>query len=318
MISHQNSTQKPDFVYNFNYTISSYVPRGVCVHPQNPDNSTKQAAHFFFYPNGLDLNSEGHASVYLSLPEDSILRKHKTIFKLQFAQDSPKPILCEKSIEVFDIPKRTKVGCDKFVKLCNTMCTFKLRCEVYVVPEQTLQVNKLSIDMADLFKTMKFADITLVVDNKKFPAHKAILATRSSAFDAMLEPTSNCVEINDITADILVEMLNFIYTGQAPNRKKLAVELLAAADKYALEDLKMLCVQEICLSISVETAAAKLQLADLYNLGDFKKQTPDFIDKCIQVEMATEYWKKLVNTNAKLLNEVLQVFAEKHIEKNNN
>ena len=41
----------------------------------------------------------------------------------------------------------------------------------------------------------------------------------------------NHVEINDVDGEVLGEMLNYIYTGKAPNLKKMADQLLSAADK---------------------------------------------------------------------------------------
>ena len=35
------------------------------------------------------------------------------------------------------------------------------------------------------------------------------------------------------------QMLRFIYTGKAPELERMAADLLAAADKYALERLKV-------------------------------------------------------------------------------
>ena len=45
--------------------------------------------------------------------------------------------------------------------------------------------------------------------------------------------SQNHVEINDVDGDVLGEMLNYIYTGKAPNLKKTADQLLSAADKVS-------------------------------------------------------------------------------------
>ena len=45
--------------------------------------------------------------------------------------------------------------------------------------------------------------------------------------------SQNHVEINDVDAEVLGEMLNYIYTGKAPNLKKTADQLLSAADKVS-------------------------------------------------------------------------------------
>jgi hypothetical protein len=96
-------------------------------------------------------------------------------------------------------------------------------------------------------------------------------------------------------------MLRFIYTGKAPNLEKMADDLLAAADKvnwlyfrasqkylflsisiynsqYALEKLKVMCEEALCVNLSVDTAAETLILADLHSADQLKAQTIDFIN----------------------------------------
>ena len=50
--------------------------------------------------------------------------------------------------------------------------------------------------------------------------------------------SQNHVEINDVDGEVLGEMLNYIYTGKAPNLKKTADQLLSAADKVSSGHLK--------------------------------------------------------------------------------
>ena len=91
-----------------------------------------------------------------------------------------------------------------------------------------------------------------------------LLAARSPVFSAMYEhemvesrkvrdgpfcvrqscpslPSQNRVEISDLDQEVMQEMLAYIYTGKAPNLKKMADSLLSAADK-------VLCL-EICLCL---------------------------------------------------------------------
>lgn len=115
----------------------------------------------------------------------------------------------------------------------------------------------------------------------------------------MEERKQNRVAITDVDHEVLKEMLRFIYTGKAPNLEKMADDLLAAADKvrnqearifltnllmthflpqYALEKLKVMCEEALCVNLSVETAAETLILADLHSADQLKAQTIDFIN----------------------------------------
>ena len=77
----------------------------------------------------------------------------------------------------------------------------------------------------------------------------------------MEESKRNRVDVTDVDSDVMADMLRFIYTGkvgvcslqklpespflksrhsfQAPNLETMAADLLAAADKYALDRLKV-------------------------------------------------------------------------------
>lgn len=55
----------------------------------------------------------------------------------------------------------------------------------------------------------------------------------------MAEARNDRVQIDDVDPDVLKEMLRFMYTGLAPNMERMADDLLAAADKYQLERLKV-------------------------------------------------------------------------------
>lgn len=118
----------------------------------------------------------------------------------------------------------------------------------------------------------------------------------------MEERKQNRVAISDVDHEVLKEMLRFIYTGKAPNLEKMADDLLAAADKvntifdtigntvwinkliqcdpfqYALEKLKVMCEEALCVNLSVETAAETLILADLHSADQLKAQTIEYIN----------------------------------------
>ena len=73
----------------------------------------------------------------------------------------------------------------------------------------------------------------------------------------------NCVEIHVLDPQIFKEMMDFIYTGKAPHlhNYSMATGLLVAADKYGLEDLKVLCEDALCRNLSVKNAAHTLVMA---------------------------------------------------------
>ena len=108
----------------------------------------------------------------------------------------------------------------------------------------------------------------------------------------MEESKRNRVDVTDVDSDVMADMLRFIYTGKAPNLETMAADLLAAADKYALDRLKVIrrtsldfifkncpqsllnfkvmCEEALCNSLTVENVSEILILADLHSADQLK------------------------------------------------
>lgn len=59
--------------------------------------------------------------------------------------------------------------------------------------------------------------------------------------------------------------------------RKNARELFLAADKYALEELKIMCVKYLCENLSVNNVLEYVNFADTYGVDKLKEQALDFI-----------------------------------------
>ena len=94
----------------------------------------------------------------------------------------------------------------------------------------------------------------------------------------MEEKKSSRVEVKDVEPDVMAEMLRFIYTGRTTSLETMADSLLAAADKYALERLKVMCEEALCNGLTVENVSEVLILADLHSAEQLKAQV--LFDSC--------------------------------------
>ncbi|KAL8183261.1 UNVERIFIED_CONTAM: hypothetical protein K2H54_029132 [Gekko kuhli] len=191
---------------------------------------------------------------------------------------------------------------------------------------------RLAEDLGNLWETTRFTDCSFYVGGQEFKAHKSVLSARSPVFNAMFEhemeeSKKNRVEINDVDPEVFKEMMRFIYTGKAPNLDKMADNLLAAADKYALERLKVMCEEALCSNLSVENVADILILADLHSAEQLKAQAIDFINRCSVLRqlgckdgknwnsnqatdiMETAGWKSMIHSHPHLVAEAFRALA---------
>merc|ERR1712008_503507 len=117
------------------------------------------------------------------------------------------------------------------------------------------------------------------------------------------------VEIDDMDPDVMADMLRFIYMGRAPNLDSMAADLLAAADKYALERLKVMCEEALCNNLSVENVSEVLILAE-----QLKAQAIEFINNRHATDvMETPGWKRMVSSNPHLVAEAFKALATQQI-----
>ncbi|XP_017846574.1 protein roadkill isoform X1 [Drosophila busckii] len=289
-------------------------------------------------PKGLDEESKDYLSLYLLLVSCN-KSEVRAKFKFSILNAKREETKAMESQRAYRFVQGKDWGFKKFIRRdflldeANGLLPedkLTIFCEVSVVADSVNisgQSNivqfkvpecKLSDDLGNLFDNEKFSDVTLSVGGREFQAHKAILAARSDVFAAMFEHEMeerklNRVAITDVDHEVLKEMLRFIYTGKASNLEKMADDLLAAADKYALEKLKVMCEEALCVNLSVETAAETLILADLHSADQLKAQTIDFINTHATDVMETSGWQNMITTHSHLIAEAFRALATQQI-----
>ncbi|XP_047075805.1 BTB/POZ and MATH domain-containing protein 1-like [Lolium rigidum] len=162
-------------------------------------------------------------------------------------------------------------------------------------------------DMADhlcrMLDSAALTDVSFVTDDghggqaPPMRAHRAIIAARSPAFEAalcgqLLETNAHIITVPDMDTDTFKAMLRFIYTDDLPtglDDDKAIRSLLAAADKYGLDRLKLLCAKRMLDKVSVGTVAGVLDCAETYNCPELKT-------KCIDYVVDGENFKKVALT----------------------
>ena len=195
-------------------------------------------------------------------------------------------------------------------------CSCNISCEIdslgFVSPCTNYQFN---YNIGKLFETHKFSDFKLNVNNEIFHVHKAILAASSPVFEAMfehdmMEKTEGIVDIVDVESEVFKEMLRYMYTGKKPNFKKTDVfGLIAAADRYQLDELKIMCAIYLWNNLTTDNVSEILILADVHCSTELKKRAIDFINTHANLVIATDAYKMLCKSHQHLVVECYQALV---------
>ena len=171
--------------------------------------------------------------------------------------------------------------------------------------------SDLATDISRVLTSMINGDVTFVVGDKKFPAHKIIVGARSQVFAAMLqndmkEAAPNLVEIVDIEPNVFQALLHFIYTDQVDLTIEMSKSFLAAANRYFLDLLNWKCETFLTQNLTLENFSELFILADTHNAALLKDSVVNLIRKSPTEVMKTDEWKKLKKSHPGLACDILE------------
>ncbi|KAG0522986.1 hypothetical protein BDA96_07G084600 [Sorghum bicolor] len=188
-----------------------------------------------------------------------------------------------------------------------------LSSETKSLPRIHVPPSDIAADFGNLMETMEGADVTFSVGGQEFTAHRIVLATRSPVFRAQLYgPIREAgtgtapIVIEDVQADAFRALLRFVYTDSLPPSDDLQSDdyaemirhLLVAADRYAMERLKLMCQSILCKNLTVQDVPTTLALADQHNCDLLRDACVEFIG-CLSATdavAATQGYKDLKRT----------------------
>ncbi|CAO2207320.1 unnamed protein product [Urochloa humidicola] len=266
------------------------------------------------YPHGNLVEDRGqYVSMYLELT--SCPSNVKTIFHvfLQGRDGLPSFSHEQKLVDVYS-EDSISLGWNRFMKrstlesmyFTNGWVTFL--CSIIVLGADTIAVppSNMGRDFSHLLDCKASTDISIIVKGEAIPAHRAILAARSQVFQAklfgsMAGAASSSIMLQDIEPATFKAMLEFMYTDELPEDYKFGdalVEtmkhLLAAADRYSMDRLKLICARKLWDNISEDTFASILVCAETYNCPELKS-------KCFEFFAMENNLKKIIFTDGFML-----------------
>ncbi|KAF7818287.1 BTB/POZ and MATH domain-containing protein 2 [Senna tora] len=229
--------------------------------------------------------------------------------------------------------KRTALETSDYLK-DDCLC---VNCSVGVVRSHTegpkiysiaISPSNIGQQFGQLLESGKGSDVSFEVNGEAFVAHKLILAARSPVFRAQLfgpmrDQNTQCIKVEDIEAPVFKALLHFIYWDSLPDLQELtglnskwattlmAQHLLAAADRYGLERLRLMCEASLCEDVAINTVATTLALAEQHHCFQLKAVCLKFIamPENLRAVMQTDGFEYLKESCPSVLTELLEYVA---------
>lgn len=155
-------------------------------------------------------------------------------------------------------------------------------------------------------------DITICASNGSIGAHRAVLAARSPVFHSMFshdlkEKEMSAINISDMPIEACQAFLNYIYSNiQYDDFLTHRLDLLRAADKYDISDLKDACQESLLEDIDTKNVLERLQSASMYRLPKLKVCCLQYLVKFGKIYDIREEFDAFIQTaDRELIGEVV-------------
>jgi RCC1 and BTB domain-containing protein len=146
----------------------------------------------------------------------------------------------------------------------------------------------------------EFSDVTFLVENEPVYAHRVILAHRCDHFAAMFrsgmrESTERFIPIPNISKQVFLLLLEYLYTDSVKIDVEYAVELYIASDLYNLEQLRERCCMVVRRNLNFENAGPLLQMASDACCYELKQECMKYVVENFDVVSKSEGIKQVTH-----------------------
>jgi len=280
-----------------------------------------------------DVSNNGNYLSLLAVTESR--HRVKAVFQAFPVGRDGAPLLSHaKSSEILGVIKDSAVAWFHFMKRSEleSGCYLVDGCLTFVCGIIDLNSNDhvpvpptdLGDHLGHLLECTDGSDVSFSVGGETFCAHRAILAARSPVFKAQLlgsmaDAQMDRITLHDVQPAAFWILLRFLYTDSLPLNTQLVTDdlesssvmdllqhLVAAADMYQLDRLKLMCAQKLWDRVSRETVAAMLVCAEMHNCPELKKRCIDFfvVDKNFKSAVLTEGYSRLIQGFPSVIEEI--------------
>ncbi|XP_049613529.1 BTB/POZ domain-containing protein 9 isoform X1 [Syngnathus scovelli] len=149
-------------------------------------------------------------------------------------------------------------------------------------------IHLLSEQLGALALGEDYSDVTFIVEGKRFPAHRVILAARCHYFRALLyggmkesQPQAE-VSLEETRAEAFSMLLRYLYTGRASlssAREEVLLDFLGLAHRYGLQPLEDSTSDFLRTVLHTGNVCLVFDVASLYSLSALGAACCSYMDK---------------------------------------
>jgi speckle-type POZ protein len=222
----------------------------------------------------------------------------------------------------FALIERSSWGRTKFVSKADLVASgclvdddsLLIKCTVTVIPSKLMDGHEDIQDIIIVPPSVLSKDLGNLLENgldavHACKVHACILAARSPVFRALLcgsmkESTQTSIRLNDVDTKVFEVLLYYMYNNCLPEFMEetsqeavnMTQHLLVAADRYAMERLKLICEAKLSKALDVNTVGFTLNLAEQFHCQQLKNSCLDHIardTKRVRATIKTNMFKRL-------------------------
>ncbi|KAF6036692.1 BTBD19 [Bugula neritina] len=148
-------------------------------------------------------------------------------------------------------------------------------------------IDPFAVDMKKMINSKDMSDIKFLIgpNRKAIYGHRILLSARCDVFRAMFLDQASQQNadkevpfvLSDITPDIFLAVLEFIYTNCVTLNSKNAIDILGSAIEFGLDELRKLCSQYLVDNLGINNACDVMQAAVTFQQDDLREKALRFI-----------------------------------------
>lgn len=120
------------------------------------------------------------------------------------------------------------------------------------------------------------------------------------------ESQTGVVTITDSSVDAVQGLVDYMYSGRVKILNEKAEEVLAIAEKYNVQNLKMICEENLSSNLSANNICHITAFADLYSADTLKNACFEFICENSKSILKSNDWETLKCSHLDLTNKILE------------